>query len=163
MKLLTFVLAILSISFMTCKYNEIEYRQRIVSKYDKSFTSFSIVFKRESGIRANYEKGKLDYEIDPETLSLKEKVTTNQLKSFRLSNEELGLMESKELFKNFDKIEFPEETDFTTALYPDFPIWHIIVDGKEYKSNVDTDFSKKLDDLINIRKIKEYVINKSEN
>ena len=163
MKLFTFVLAILSISFMTCKYNEIAYHERIVSKYDKSFTSFSIVFKRESGIRANYEKGKLDYEIDPETLSLKEKVTTNQLKSFRLSNEELGLMESKELFKNFDKIEFPEETDFTTALYPDFPIWHIIVDGKDYKSNVDTDFSKKLDDLINIRKIKEYVINKSEN
>ena len=162
MKLFTFVLAILSISFMTCKYNEIEYRQRIVSKYDKSFTSFSIVFKRERGIRANYEKGKLEYEIDPETMSLKEKVTSNQFKSFRLSNEELGLMESKELFKNFDKIEFPEETDFTTALYPDFPIWHIIVDGKDYKSNVDTDFSRKLDDLINIRKIKEYVINKCE-
>ena len=162
MKLLAFVLAILSISFITCKYNEIEYRQRIVSKYDKSFTSFSIVFKRESGIRANYEKGKLEYEIDPETMSLKEKVTSNQFKSFRLSNEELGLMESKELFKNFDKIEFPEETDFTTALYPDFPIWHIIVDGKDYKSNVDTDFSKKLDDLINIRKIKEYVMNKCE-
>ena len=163
MKFLTFVLAILSISFMTCSYNEIEYRQRIVSKYDKTFTSFSIVFRRQSGIRAIYEKGKLEYEIDPETMSLKEKVTNNKYNSFKLSNEELGLMDTKELFKNFDKIEFPEETDFTSALYPDFPIWHIIVDGKDYQSNVDTDFSKKLDDLINIRKIKEYVINKAEN
>ncbi len=163
MKLLTFVLAILSISFITCKYNEIEYRQRIVSKYDKSFTLFSIKFKRDSGISADYQKGKLEYEIDPETMSLKEKVTNSQLKSFKFSNQELGLMEAKELFKNFDKIEFPEETDFTTALYPDFPIWHIIVDGKDYQSNVDTEFSRKLDDLINIRKIKEYVINKFEN
>ena len=163
MKLLTFVLAVLSISFITCKYNEIEYRQRIVSKYDKSFTLFSIKFKRDSGISADYQKGKLEYEIDPETMSLKEKVTNSQLKSFKFSNQELGLMEAKELFKNFDKIEFPEETDFTTALYPDFPIWHIIVDGKDYQSNVDTEFSRKLDDLINIRKIKEYVINKFEN
>ena len=163
MKLLTFVLAILSISFITCKYNEIEYRQRIVSKYDKSFTLFSIKFKRDSGISADYQKGKLEYEIDPETMSLKEKVTNSQLKSFKFSNQELGLMEAKELFKNFDKIEFPEETDFTTDLYPDFPIWHIIVDGKDYQSNVDTEFSRKLDDLINIRKIKEYVINKFEN
>ena len=163
MKLFTFVLAILSISFMTCKYNEIEYRQRIVSKYDKSFRSLSIVFKRDNGIRASYEKGKLEYEIDPETMSLKEKVTDNKLQSFRLSNEELGLMEDKELFKNFDKIEFPEETDFTSALYPDFTIWHIIVDGKDYKSNVETDFYKKFDNLINIRKIKEYVINQCEN
>ena len=163
MKFLTFVLAIVSISFMTCSYNEIEYSQRIVSKYDKTFTSFSIVFRRQSGIRAIYEKGKLEYEIDPETMSLKEKVTNNKYNSFKLSNEELGLMETKELFKNFDKIEFPEETDFTSALYPDFPIWHIIVDGKDYQFNVDTDFSKKLDDLINIRKIKEYVINKAEN
>ena len=163
MKLLTFVLAILSISFITCKYNEIEYRQRIVSKYDKSFTLFSIKFKRDSGISADYQKGKLEYEIDPETMSLKEKVTNSQLKSYKFSNQELGLMEAKELFKNFDKIEFPEETDFTTALYPDFPIWHIIVDGKDYQSNVDTEFSRKLDDLINIRKIKEYVINKFEN
>ena len=163
MKLLTFVLAILSISFMTCKYNEIEYRQRIVSKYDKSFTLFSIKFNKDNGIRADYQKGKLEYEIDPETMSFKEKVTNSQLKSFKLSNQELGLMEAKELFKNFDKIEFPEETDFTTALYPDFPIWHIIVDGKDYQSNVDTDFYRKIDDLINIRKIKEYVINKFEN
>ena len=163
MKLLIFVLAILSISFITCKYNEIEYRQRIVSKYDKSFTLFSIKFKRDSGISADYQKGKLEYEIDPETMSLKEKVTNSQLKSFKFSNQELGLMEAKELFKNFDKIEFPEETDFTTALYPDFPIWHIIVDGKDYQSNVDTEFSRKIDDLINIRKIKEYVINKFEN
>ena len=61
MKLLTFVLAILSISLITCKINEIEYRQRVVSKYDKSFTLFSILFKRDNGISANYEKGKLEY------------------------------------------------------------------------------------------------------
>ena len=160
MKLFTFVLAILSISFITCKYNEIVYYQRIVSKYDKTFTSFSIVFSKDNGIHASYGKGKLEYEIDPETKSLQEIVKVDKLKSFPLSNGELGLMDIKELFKNFDKIEFPEETNFTTALFPDFPIWHIVVDGKDYQSNVQTDFYQKIDDLINITKIKDYVINK---
>ena len=160
MKLFTFVLAMLSISFMTCKYNEIAYHERIVSKYDKTFTSFSIVFSKDNGIHASYGKGKLEYEIDPETKSLQEIVKVDKLKSFPLSNGELGLMDIKELFKNFDKIEFPEETNFTTALFPDFPIWHIVVDGKDYQSNVQTDFYQKIDDLINITKIKDYVINK---
>ena len=156
-------LTILSFALMTGKYNEIEYRQRTVSVYNKSYSLFSIKFNRENGIEAKYEKGKLEFQIDPETMSLNEKTTPDKLKSFNLNNEELGLMETKKLFKNFDKIKFPKQTDFTSALYPDFPIWHIIVDGKDYQSNVDTDFYTKIDGLVNIKKIKEYVVNNFDN
>lgn len=79
------------------------------------------------------------------------------MKSFKFTTEELGLLSLKELFKNFDKIVFPKETKFTSALYPDFPIWHIIVDGKDYESNVDTDFYEKFDGLVNVKKLVEYV------
>ena len=156
-------LIILSFALMTGKYNEIEYRQRTLNVYNKSYTLFSVKFNRENGIEAKYEKGKLDFEIDPDTLSLKEKTTTDKLKSFNLNNEELGLMDTKQLFKNFDKIKFPRKTDFTSALYPDFPIWHIIVDGKDYQSNVDTSFYTKIDGLVNIKKIREYVVNNFDN
>ena len=148
---------------MTGKYNEIEYRQRTVSVYNKSFTLFSVKFNRENGIEAKYEKGKLEFEINPETMSLEEKTTTDKLKSFNFNNEELGLMETKKLFKNFDKIKFPKKTDFTSALYPDFPIWHIIVAGTDSPSNVDSDFYTKIDGLVNIKKIREYVVNNFDN
>ena len=148
---------ILLFAFITCKYNEIEYRQKIVSKYDKSFTSVSIKFIRGEGIQAEYQKGVAKYEIDPDTLTLVEKTGNDGLKSFKFTTEELGLLSLKELFKNFDKIVFPKETKFTSALYPDFPIWHIIVDGKDYESNVDTDFYEKFDGLVNVKKLVEYV------
>ncbi len=156
-------LTILSIALITGKYNEIEYYQRTLNLYSKSYTLFSVKFNRENGIEAKYEKGKVDFEIDSDTMSLKEKTTPNKLKSFNLNNEELGLMETKNLFKNFDKIKFPKKTDFTSALYPDFPVWHIIVDGKDYQSNVDTDFYTKIDGLVDIKKIREYVVNNFDN
>ena len=68
-----------------------------------------------------------------------------------------------EIINNFDKIIFPEQTKFSTALYPDFPIWHIIVDGKDYESNVNTDFYDKFNELVNIKKLEEYVRNKYNN
>ena len=48
-------------------------------------------------------------------------------------------------------------------MFPDFPMWHIIVDGKDYQSNVNTDFYDKINELINIKKIEEYVRNKYNN
>ena len=141
-------------------FKEIEYHQKIMSKYDKSFTFFSIKFNREKGIQAQYQKAKSKMVIDPSTFSFIDKTGNEGLKTFELTNEELGLMPIKELFEKFDKIEFPEETDFSSALYPDFPIWHIIVDGKDYQSNVNTNFYDKFNDLVQIKNIKEYVVNK---
>ena len=148
---------------MASKYNEIEYRQRIVSKYNKSFTLVSVKFIREKGIQAKYQKGVVKFEIDPNTFSLVDKTGNEGLKTFELTTDELGLPSLKELFKNFDKIKFPEQTKFSTALYPDFPIWHIIVDGKDYESNVNTEFYDKFNELVNIKKLEEYVRNKYNN
>ena len=141
-------------------FKEIEYRQRIVSKYDKSFTLFSVKFIKDQGIEALYQKGKVVMEIDPNTFSFVEKTGNEGLKVFKLTSEELSLASINELFQNFDKIIFPEETNFSSALYPDFPIWHIIVDGKDYQSNVNTEFYDKINELVNIKHIQEYVIKK---
>ena len=145
------------------KFKEIEYRQKIISKYDKKFTLFSVKFTREKGIEAQYQKGKAEFDIDPETLTLIDKTGTEGLKTFELTNEELGIKPLEELFENFDKIEFPEKTDFRTALFPDFPIWHIIVDGKDYQSNINTEFYDKFNELVNIKNIEKYVIKKYKN
>lgn len=148
---------------MTEKIQEIEYRQKIVSKYDKSFTLFSIKFNRNTGIEAQYQKGVAKYEIDPDTFTLVDKTGNEGLKTFELTFEELGLKPKKELFKNIDKIEFPEETNFNNSLYPDFPIWHIIVDGKDYQSNVNTEFYDKFNELVNIKEVEKYIIKQYNN
>ena len=156
------LLVFVSLSLMNSlgKIQEIEYRQRIQSKYDKSFTLFSVKFSREKGIVAQYQKGKAIYGIDPVTLSPIDMTGTENLKTFELTTDELELPSIKDLFKFFDKIEFPEETDFSSALYPDFPIWHMIVDGKDYQSNVNTKFYKKFNEIVNIKNIQDYVIKK---
>ena len=141
-------------------FNEIEYRQRIISKYDKSFTFISIKFSLKDKIKAQYQKGKAKFEIDPNTFSFVDKTGTEGLKNFELTNEELGLKPNEELFKNFNEIIFPEENDFRNAMFPDFPFWHIIVNGKDYQGNVNTEFFNKVDSIINIKKIEEYIINK---
>ena len=41
---------------------------------------------------------------------------------------------------------------------PDFPIWNIIADGKDYQSNKNTDFYDKFNELVQIKKIKKHVI-----
>ena len=75
----------------------------------------------------------------------------------------MGLKQNEELFKNFNEIIFPEENDFRSAMFPDFPVWHIIVNGKDYQGNVNTEFYNKFDSIVNIKKIEEYVINKYNN
>ena len=119
---------------------------------------FSI--KEKGKIKSQYLKGKAKFEINPNTFSLIDKTGTEGLKNFEITNGELGLKNNEELFKNFNEIIFPEETDFRCAQFPDFPVWHIIVDGKDYQGNVDTEFYKKFDNLVNIKKIEEYIIKK---
>ena len=163
--ILQIVLTILSLSLICSEapYKELEYRQRIVSKYDKSFTLFSVKFVKDQGIEAAYQKGKVEMELDPDTFTFVEKTSNEGLKTFKLTSEELTLPPVNELFEIFDKIEFPAETNFNDALYPDFPIWHIIVDGKDYQSNVNTEFYDKVNELVNIKYIQDYVIKKYNN
>ena len=143
-------------------YSVIEYRQRIISKYNKSLTFISFKFckKEKNIIKAQYQKGKAKFEIDPNTFSFVDKTGDEGLKNFNIAYEELGFNNSEDLFKLFDEIIFPEETDFRTAQFPDFPIWHIIVDGKDYQGNVNTQFYDRFNNIVNIKKIEEYVINK---
>ena len=127
-------------------------------------TFISVKFsKNEEKIKAQYQKGKAKFEIDPNTFSFVDKTGTEGLKEFELSYEELGLEKNEVLFKKFDSIEFPEETDFRNAQFPDFPIWHIIVDGKDYQGNVNTEFYNKFDNIINIKKVEEYIVKKYNN
>ena len=160
MKFYSLFLICLLLSFINTKKNikEIEYRQKVISKYTKTFTFISIKFNKESGIVAQYQTGLDKFEIDPETLEIIDKNGDEGLKTFELTNEELGLKPNKELFKNFDKIEFPEETDYINSVFWDFPQWHLIVDGKDYKFNVNPDFYIQFNDLVNIKNIKDYVI-----
>ena len=144
-------------------FTEIEYRQKIISKYDKSFTFISIKFSLKNKIKAQYQKGKAKFEIDPNTFSFVDKTGTEGLKNFELTNEELGLKQNEELFKNFNEIIFPVENDFRNAMFPDFPIWHIIVNGIDYQGNVNTEFYDKFNNIVNIKKIEAYVINKYNN
>ena len=145
-------------------YSEIEYKQRIISKYNKSLTFISFKFSiKEKGIKAQYQKTKAKFEIDPNTFSFVDKTGDEGLKNFDLTYEELGFNKNEDLFKLFNNIIFPEETDFRTAQFPDFPIWHIIVDGKDYQGNVNTQFYDKFNNIVNIKKIEEYVINKYNN
>ena len=59
----------------------------------------------------------------------------------------------KVLFKLFNNINFPDETNWKQQIY-DVPIWHLIVDGKDYYSNVGTEFLQKFNDIVNLTNIK---------
>ena len=70
-------------------YSQIEYRQRIISKYDKTLTFISFKFiKKEKIIKAQYQKGKAKFEIDPNTFSFADKTGNEGLKNFELTYEE---------------------------------------------------------------------------
>ena len=166
MKCYILFLLFLSFSFISSldKIQEIEYWEKIYSKYTKYFTYFSLKLNRkEGGVIAKYQRAIPKYEFDEETLEFIDITGDEGLKTYELTNEELGLKKNKELFKNFDKIKFPEETDFRKSIFVDFPTWHIVVDGKDYQSNVDTSFYTKIDGLVNIKKIREYVVNNFDN
>ena len=145
------------------RIQEIEYMEKVTSKYNKNFTYFSIKFDRKEGIIAKYQRGIINFEIDGENMEIIDLTGDEGLKTFELTNEELGLKQNKELFKNFDKIEFPEETDFINTKIFGYPEWHLIVDGKDYKSNVKPEFYNEFNDLVNIKEVRDYVINLYDN
>ena len=130
---------------------EIEYK--IASGFiSRIYVSFSVTFNRNKGIKAEYEKiGTLDDDINYKPKGKKE---------YNLTNEELGLPNMKELFKLFDKINFPEKTDWTFEGLFDVPVWNLIVDGKNYHSNIGTDFLYEFKDIINVNAIESYCNNK---
>ena len=128
-------------------YEEIEYRIS-TGFISKVFDSFSVTFNRNNGIKAEYEKiGTLEEDIN---------YKPKGKKLYNLTNEELGLPSMKELFKLFDKIDFPEKTDWTDNGLFDVSVWQLIVDGKKYHSNVGTEFLSKFKEIVNVNEIKSY-------
>ena len=129
--------------------DEIEYR--IVNGFlGRVFDSFSVKFNRMEGIIAEYEEmGDIVDDMDNMPKSKGKKI-------YNFTTEELGLPNLKELFKQFNKIDFPNETNWVDKQLFDVPYWHLIVDGKDYYSNVGTDFMTKFQKIINIYDIMNY-------
>ena len=113
---------------------------------------FSVTFNRYEGIQAEYEKAPNRNDFEEEELKVK--------KIYNLTCEELDLPPLKELFKLFNKIDFPNETNWMDTKLFDVPIWHLYVDGKDYHSNRGTEFLRDFSDIVNLTNIKEYCINR---
>ena len=125
---------------------EIEYR--IVHAFiGKIRDRFSVKFNRLNGIKAEYEEMENNY--DKGNISKGKKI-------YNITNEELGLPNMKELFKLFNKINFPNETNWVDKRLLDVPYWHLIVDGKDYFSNVGTEFMSKFQEIVNVYNIMDY-------
>ena len=136
-----FIICLLFSSFSPIE--EIEYR--IIHHFiGKVLDIFSVKFNRLNGIKAEYEEME-----DFDDISKGKKY-------YNLTNEDLNLPSMKELFKLFNKIDFPNETNWVDNELYDIPIWHLIVDGKDYHSNVGTYFMDKFQEIINIYDIMKY-------
>lgn len=117
--------------------DEIKYRLTTVNTF-RFIDRFTVTFNSLSGIQAEYlETGKSP-------------------KAYNLTTEELGLPSLKELFKLFNKINFPEQTDWRDKNLFDVPYWHLYVDGKDYTSNRGTEFLSQFSNIVNLTNIKEY-------
>ena len=70
MKFGILLLVCLSFSFISSleRIQEIEYMEKLTSKYNKIFTYFSIKFDRKEGIIAKYQRGIINLEIDGENM-----------------------------------------------------------------------------------------------
>ena len=124
--------------------DEIKYRLSR-GRFGKLIDSFTVTFNKNTGIQAEYLEGTKD-----STDTLKGK------KTYELTTEDLGLPSLKELFKLFNKIDFPEETNWMEPKLFDVPIWHLYVDDKDYHSNKKTDFLEEFSKIVNLDDIKEY-------
>ena len=139
-----FIIFLLFLSLNT--FDEIEYK--IVHHFiGRVLDRFSVKFNKITGIKAEYEEMEDDFELEAKSKGKK---------IYNLTSEELGLSTIKELFKQFNKISFPEETNWVDKTLFDIPIWHLIVDGKDYYSNVGTDFMDEFNKIINIYDIMKY-------
>ena len=115
------------------------------SFYKRFIESFSVTFNKISGIQAEYLK-----------IHFFDEGISKGTKIYNLTTEELGLPSLKELFKLFNKIDFPEETDWTDESLVDVPFWNLYVDEKRYYSNVGTEFLEEFDNIVNLNNIYEY-------
>ena len=153
MNKMNFFLIFLLFSSLNC-LDEIEYR--ITRGFiGRVLDRFSLKFNRLNGITAEYEA----MQSGPE-------VPINQSKGkkkYNLTTEELGLPTLKELFKLFSKIDFPEETDWSDHRLFDVPFWHLLVDGKDYYSNVGAEFMTKFQEIVDLYTIKDYIVKKYNN
>ena len=127
--------------------DEIEYR-RVTAFIGRILNIFSLKFNRINGITAEYEEMEKDI-ISIDNISKGKKI-------YNFTTEELGLPNLKELFKQFNKINFPNETNWVDKQLFDVPYWHLIVDGKDYYSNVGTYFMDKCQEIVNIYEIYNY-------
>ena len=127
--------------------DEIEYR-RVTAFIGRILNIFSLKFNRINGITAEYEEMEKDV-ITIDNISKGKKI-------YNFTTEELGLPNLKELFKQFNKINFPNETNWVDKQLFDVPYWHLIVDGKDYYSNVGTYFMDKFQEIVNIYEIYNY-------
>ena len=142
------IIIIFLLFFSLNSIEQIEYRivHHIIGRI---IDIFSVKFNKTTGITAEYE----EYEGMDETL---ERPASKGKKVYNLTSEDLGLPSLKDLFKLFNKISFPEETNWVDKLLFDIPIWHLIVDGKDYYSNVGTEFESQFNKIVNVYNIMTY-------
>ena len=141
---------IYKILLIFCLFSSLNSIDEITYRLSRGFLgrlidSFSVKFNRFSGIQAEYLEAR-----NPESKGNK---------VYNLTTEDLNLPSLKELFKLFNKIKFPNETNWMDTKLFDVPIWHLIVDDKDYHSNRGTDFLREFADLVNLTNIKEYCKN----
>ena len=150
-----FILLILSLSLIKSSnnYNEIEYISNIYYRMSNTFSKFSVKFNKNNGIQANFHETKPIYYGDSLDVM---NIIDYKPKTYNFTNEELGIMPMKELFKNFNKITFPEENDCSRCP-TDIPFWHLLIDGKDYYANKATDYTEKVDNLVHLDNIRDYV------
>ena len=136
-KISIFIIFILFLSIKSIEQIEYSINRGFLGRF---IDSFSVKFNRLTGIQAQYVEARNN---------------TRRKETYNITNDELGLPSMKELFKLFNKINFPNETNWMQQIY-DVPIWHLIVDGKDYYSNRGTEFLEKFNDIVNLTNIKEY-------
>ena len=147
-----FILFVLFTSL--CSIDEIKY---VLNRgfLGRSMDRFLVRFNRQEGIQAEYEEtpipGRNDFEEERKRIGKK---------LYNLTCEELGLPSLKELFKLFNKIDFPNETDWMDTGLFDVPVWYLYVDDKDYHSNVGTKFLEEFSNIVNLTNIRQYCVSR---
>ena len=136
-KISIFLIFILFLSINSIEEIEYSINRGFLGRF---IDSFSVNFNRLKGIQAQYVEARNNI---------------RRKKTYNITTDELRLPPLKVLFKLFNNINFPDETNWKQQIY-DVPIWHLIVDGKDYYSNVGTEFLQKFNDIVNLTNIKEY-------
>ena len=151
MKILILIFSITLINSIE-DYNEIIYKIQVNHKLLYTSRLFLVKFNKINGIQVQFYEKRPIYKLKTNYILY---LWDRGLKTYNLTNEELGIMPIKELFKNFNEIIFPNNTDFTNNNI-DTPIWHLIVDGKDYYSNINTYFYDKINYLVNFENIEKF-------